>query len=353
MQTGQKLVPFGLFMPRILLTGFEPFGKNTTNVSQEILERIESEFVISDPWSDLRANNCGDTAKVSVEKLLLTVDEVGSNAVAKRVNSNELWDLIIHMGLCESCEYIRFELVARNKIDMKIPDNSGRQLSNRLIGDSNLFADKSFDKSLNYPPIENLVLSNDAGTYLCNETYYRTLKSLSNIPAGESSKACFIHFPSEDKITVEESIKMVKYVIGRIFFKPVIDVVGALMIRDNKMMLARRNDDSEMAGLWEFPGGKIEHGESKFEAIIREMDEEFGWTVSPIRLVTHIYHEYSDFAINLNIIEVSLEINTIIEPNSRWTSHDEVDWFDSVNGIEIAGADYEIAVSVLSGFNAK
>ena len=340
-------------MPRILLTGFEPFGENTTNVSQEILERIESEFVITDPWSDFRPKSIDDVARVTVEKILLKVDESGSNIVAKKLENDESWDVIIHMGLCESCEFIRFELVAQNKIDMKIPDNSGRQLTHESIGESNLFTDKSFVKLLKYPRVDNLVLSNDAGTYLCNETYYRTLQSLSNSEGEEIPKACFIHFPSKEKISVEESIITLKNIISRMFFKPVIDVVGALMINGNKIMLAKRNTNSEMAGLWEFPGGKIEHGESKFDAIVREMDEEFGWNVSPNRIVTCIHHEYPDFAINLNIIEVTIEINDNTEPNSRWTSHDEVGWFDSVNGIEIVGADYDVAMSILNEINAR
>lgn len=340
-------------MPRILLTGFEPFGEHKTNVSQEILERIESNFEITDPWSDFRPISSADIADVAIEKILLKVDESGSNVVAKKVENNESWDLIIHMGLCESCEFIRFELVARNKIDMKIPDNSGRQLTNELIGESNLSCDKSFVKLLKHPPVKNLILSNDAGTYLCNETYYRTLQSLSKVSFEESSKACFIHFPSEDKITVQESIITLKNFISRNFFKPVIDVVGALVIKDDKIMLAKRNSSSEMPGLWEFPGGKIEQGESKFDAIIREMYEEFSWDVSPTRMVTCMYHEYPDFAINLNIIEVAIENNDNIESNSKWTSHDEVGWFDTVDGIEIAGADYDIAVSILSEINAK
>ena len=69
--------------------------------------------------------------------------------------------------------------------------------------------------------------------------------------------------------------------------------------------------------------------------------------------MTCIHHEYPDFAINLNIIEVTIEINDNTEPNSRWTSHDEVGWFDSVNGIEIAGADYDVAMSILNEINAR
>ena len=98
-------------MPRILLTGFEPFGEHKTNVSQEILERIESNFEIIDPWSDFRPISSADIADVTVEKILLKVDKSGSNVVAKKVENNESWDLIIHMGLCDSCEFIRFELL--------------------------------------------------------------------------------------------------------------------------------------------------------------------------------------------------------------------------------------------------
>ena len=63
--------------------------------------------------------------------------------------------------------------------------------------------------------------------------------------------------------------------------------------------------------MWEFPGGKIEPGESEYEAIAREIEEEFGWNVSPKRLVSSVYHEYSEFAINLKIIEVSMDFSKI------------------------------------------
>ena len=341
-------------MARILVTGFEPFGNNKTNVSQAILERIESEILIEDPWYNLRTSPSGKrNINVIIEKQSLTVDEVGSKVVAKRVENNESWDLIIHMGLCETCENIRFELTAQNKLDMRIPDNSGRQLSDVLIGESNLYCNNSFSKSLNHSPIEHLTLSNDAGTYLCNETYYRTLESLSNRAINDTLNACFIHFPDESKVSVNESVLILKQIIARILFKPVIDVVGALIIDGDKIMLAKRNTTSEMAGVWEFPGGKIENSESDFEAIIREMDEEFGWKVYPNRFVSSVYHEYSTFAINLKVIEVSIEITESMEPNSRWTSHDEIGWFTNIEDLNIAQADYEIAISILNEINTK
>ena len=94
-------------MGRILLTGFEPFGTNETNVSQLILQQIESRLTIQDPWHDSRSRVTGNgSMEVYLEKQLLTVDEVGSRFTAKRLDSGDTWDLIIHMGLCESCEKI-------------------------------------------------------------------------------------------------------------------------------------------------------------------------------------------------------------------------------------------------------
>ncbi|PKE28779.1 NTP pyrophosphohydrolase [Rahnella sp. AA] len=55
-----------------------------------------------------------------------------------------------------------------------------------------------------------------------------------------------------------------------------IDVVAALIEREGKLLLARRDGSSDQAGLWEFPGGKVETGESQPEALARELLEEMG-----------------------------------------------------------------------------
>jgi 8-oxo-dGTP diphosphatase len=53
-------------------------------------------------------------------------------------------------------------------------------------------------------------------------------------------------------------------------------VVGAAIIEDGRLLAARRADPPELAGLWEFPGGKVEPGETEDEALIRECAEELG-----------------------------------------------------------------------------
>jgi len=55
-----------------------------------------------------------------------------------------------------------------------------------------------------------------------------------------------------------------------------LDVVAALFRKDGKILLCQRYDDDDFGGLWEFPGGKIEEGESSVQAVVREMKEELG-----------------------------------------------------------------------------
>ncbi|WP_148875506.1 pyrimidine (deoxy)nucleoside triphosphate diphosphatase [Serratia marcescens] len=56
----------------------------------------------------------------------------------------------------------------------------------------------------------------------------------------------------------------------------IIDVVAAILEQDGRILLAQRGAGSDQAGLWEFPGGKVEPGESQPLALARELDEELG-----------------------------------------------------------------------------
>lgn len=56
----------------------------------------------------------------------------------------------------------------------------------------------------------------------------------------------------------------------------IIDVVAAILEKNGRILLAQRGADSDQAGLWEFPGGKVEPGESQPQALARELDEELG-----------------------------------------------------------------------------
>ena len=71
----------------------------------------------------------------------------------------------------------------------------------------------------------------------------------------------------------------------------------ALVDADNRMLLAQRPEGKPMAGLWEFPGGKIEAGERPEQSLIRELKEELGITVNEACLapLTFASHAYADF----------------------------------------------------------
>jgi len=80
--------------------------------------------------------------------------------------------------------------------------------------------------------------------------------------------------------------------------KPVILVVAAALIDpDGRMLIAQRPPGKEMAGLWEFPGGKWEPGETPEQALIRELDEELHISVkepclAPFTFASHAYAKF-------------------------------------------------------------
>jgi 8-oxo-dGTP diphosphatase len=74
-------------------------------------------------------------------------------------------------------------------------------------------------------------------------------------------------------------------------------VAVALMDRDGRILLAQRPEGKKMAGLWEFPGGKVEAGETPEQALIRELQEELGVDtrascLAPIGFASHAYEDF-------------------------------------------------------------
>ena len=80
--------------------------------------------------------------------------------------------------------------------------------------------------------------------------------------------------------------------------KPIVLVSAvALLDADNRVLLAQRPEGKSMAGLWEFPGGKIDPGETPEAALIRELDEELGIDthescLAPIGFASHGYDDF-------------------------------------------------------------
>lgn len=79
--------------------------------------------------------------------------------------------------------------------------------------------------------------------------------------------------------------------------KTVLVAACALIDADGRVLLAERPAGKPMAGLWEFPGGKVETGERPEETLIRELKEELGITVSepclaPLTFASHVYPDF-------------------------------------------------------------
>ena len=78
-------------------------------------------------------------------------------------------------------------------------------------------------------------------------------------------------------------------------------VVGVLLNENQQVLIALRPVQSHQGGLWEFPGGKVEEGESVECALNREFEEELGLSVLACTELTQIRHEYSDKSVLLDV----------------------------------------------------
>lgn len=77
--------------------------------------------------------------------------------------------------------------------------------------------------------------------------------------------------------------------------------VGVILNSDNRVLLAKRLDHLHQGGKWEFPGGKVENGETTSQALIRELREEVNLIVSDTRPLMTISHDYPDKEVLLDI----------------------------------------------------
>lgn len=100
-----------------------------------------------------------------------------------------------------------------------------------------------------------------------------------------------------------------------------ISVVAAVLVVDGKILLARRRPGKNLAGYWEFPGGKIESGESPEKALERELHEEFSIETRTGKLLGTNLHRYPDFQ-----VELSAYWSELLSGEFRLTDHDEVRW---------------------------
>ncbi|ATC80921.1 MULTISPECIES: 8-oxo-dGTP diphosphatase MutT [Pseudoalteromonas] len=85
----------------------------------------------------------------------------------------------------------------------------------------------------------------------------------------------------------------------------IVNVAVGVIKKNNAIFICKRADEQHQGGLWEFPGGKVEAGESVFAALKRELSEEVGITIHSSSQLMVIEHDYGDKCVKLDIHVVS------------------------------------------------
>lgn len=100
-----------------------------------------------------------------------------------------------------------------------------------------------------------------------------------------------------------------------------VEVVAALIWKGDKFLICQRPAHKARALLWEFVGGKIEEGESKQQALIRECREELNIGVDVGEVFAEVTHEYSDITVHLTLFNA-----VIIEGEPQKLEHCAIEW---------------------------
>ena len=103
-------------------------------------------------------------------------------------------------------------------------------------------------------------------------------------------------------------------------------VVAAVIEAHNAFLVTRRQDGVHLAGLWEFPGGKIDPSETHADALRREMREELDTDVDVQDLVFHVSHEYPDRTVALYFYRCVLKgtPRPLLGQEMRWVARAEL-----------------------------
>lgn len=116
-----------------------------------------------------------------------------------------------------------------------------------------------------------------------------------------------------------------------------INVVGAILVENGKILCAQRGEDKSLAYLWEFPGGKIETGETPQEALIRELQEEL---LIEVEVQSEKFEETS-YQYDFGLVNLTTFICFLKSGTPQLTEHIAVDWLapKELNNLKWAPAD--------------
>ena len=121
------------------------------------------------------------------------------------------------------------------------------------------------------------------------------------------------------------------------------EVVAALIRQGDKFMICQRPAHKARGLLWEFVGGKVELGETKEQALIRECKEELAVTLSVGDVFMDVVHEYPDLAVHLTLFNA-----TIAEGEPEMLEHNDIRWItpSDISNYDFCPADEEILAKI-------
>lgn len=184
---------------RVLLAGFEPFGGAASNPSQDVVRALDGTRVSTGTLLHgvVLPVRFGDASRMLA-------------AAVARVQPS----LVLALGLARSRSEVAIERVAINLCDASIPDNAGLHLCDTPViegGPAALFATLPVRAMLNALLAAGLpgVLSLSAGSYVCNEVFYRLLhaQDRARLPAG------FMHLPPVERMALDDQLRAVRTVV--------------------------------------------------------------------------------------------------------------------------------------------
>tara|TARA_E500000331_G_scaffold146982_1_gene143019 strand:- start:49 stop:432 length:384 start_codon:yes stop_codon:yes gene_type:complete len=114
-----------------------------------------------------------------------------------------------------------------------------------------------------------------------------------------------------------------------------IDVVAAVIKKNNLFLVANRSFEAKSPGIWEFPGGKVEEKETFVSALIREIEEELSLKIQVGEKITSIDLNTSDKYISVHYFYafiVSGHINLNVHSEFKWVARDQLSAFKYIDG---------------------
>ena len=107
-----------------------------------------------------------------------------------------------------------------------------------------------------------------------------------------------------------------------------IRVVAAVLERDGKYLITQRRATAVLPLLWEFPGGRVEPGETDLQALKRELRHRLGVDIDVGRLISFVSHPYESYAVDLFLYECTL-VTDVLEPLAvnafKWVESSDFD----------------------------